>query len=60
MSDEDSCGKSMCRKVGGCIFASIWDIIICPFISCFKCVKYTYNKCCCKCCCKKNQSPKQV
>lgn len=57
MSDnKDSCGKTICKNTGECIFGIIWDILTCPFITCFKCFKYM---CCCRCC-KKEQSPQQV
>lgn len=55
-SENDSCGKAICRTAGGCIFATIWDIFVCPFVSCYRCTKYT----CEKCCCSKSQANTQV
>ncbi len=57
MPEEDSCGKAICRTTGGCIFATLWDILVCPFVSCFYCGKYICENCCCKCC--KPKTPAQ-
>ena len=54
MSEEDSCAKKTCKNSGACCFGFIYDVITCPFISCFKCVRHSCNKCFCGKCCHKH------
>lgn len=43
---EDSCGKQICMTSCSCIAGVLWDILACPFVSCFKCTKWSCQKCC--------------
>ncbi len=54
MSEEESCAKKTCKNSGSCCFGMIYDVVTCPFISCFKCVTYLCNRCFCNKCCKKH------
>lgn len=50
MTEEDSCGKKTCKNTGSCLFGICWDIMVCPFLSVYKCGECMCSKCCC---CKK-------
>lgn len=54
MTEEDSCAKKTCKNSGACCFGFIYDVLTCPFLTCFKCLKCSCNKCCCK---KNDNSP---
>ena len=47
MSDDDG-AKKTCENTGACCFGFIFDVLVCPFVSCYKCGKCCCNKCCCK------------
>ncbi len=45
--------RNTCKKICGCLFCIVIDILLCPCKCCLSCVQGCCEKCYHKCCCRK-------